>query len=111
MILICSLKQGLGISLIHEMLPNSLTEEEMRVIYTNYAERHQIVAQYFVEQVRMAAAPILAHETIGEYAVTGTEDLILSAAIAGGFARLLAEKLLLLDGRTLKDGGSIEIRP
>ena len=111
LILICSLKQGLGISLIHEMLPNSLTEEEMRVIYTNYAERHQIVAQYFVEQVRMAAAPILAHETIGEYAVTGTEDLILSAAIAGGFARLLAEKLLLLDGRTLKDGGSIEIRP
>ena len=111
LILICSLKQGLGISLIHEMLPNSLTEEEMRVIYTNYAERHQIVAQYFVEQVRMASAPILAHETTGEYAVTEPEDLILSAAIAGGFARLLAEKLLLLDGRTLKDGGSIEIRP
>ena len=38
-----------------------------------------------------------------------TEDLIASTAIVGGFARLLAEKLLLLDGCTLENGGSIEV--
>ena len=38
-----------------------------------------------------------------------TEDLIASTAIVGGFSRLLAEKLLLLEGCTLETGGSIEI--
>lgn len=110
LILICTLKQGLGISLIHAMFPSTLTEAEMRVIYTDYTERHRIMARYFTEQVRMAAAPILSHDTVGEYAVNKPEELILSSAIAGGFARLLAEKLVLLDGRTLENGGSIEIR-
>ena len=38
-----------------------------------------------------------------------TEELIASTAIVGGFARLLAEKLLLLEGCTLETGGSIEV--
>ena len=38
-----------------------------------------------------------------------TEDLIASTAIVSGFARLMAEKLLLLDGCDLETGGSIEI--
>ena len=111
LILICSLKQGLGISLIHEMFPSTMTEDEMRTAYTNYAERHRVVAQYFTEQVRTAAAPILAHDVTSDFSVTETADLVLSSAIAGGFARLLAEKLLLLEGRTLKNGGSIDLWP
>ena len=31
-----------------------------------------------------------------------------TVAVASGIARLLAEKLLLLEGKTLEDGGSIE---
>ena len=30
------------------------------------------------------------------------------SAVIGGFARLLAEKLLLLEGKTLENGGEIE---
>ena len=41
-------------------------------------------------------------------AVQTTEELIASAAIVAGFSRLLAEKLLLLDGRDLSNGGSID---
>ena len=62
-----------------------------------------------MRQVRAASANILKHSDAGEDAVENTEDLIASTAIVGGFARLLAEKLLLLDGCTLENGGSIEV--
>ena len=39
------------------------------------------------------------------------EDIIATAAIIGGFSRLLAEKLLLLEGHTVEDGGSLELLP
>ena len=39
------------------------------------------------------------------------EDIIATAAVIGGFSRLLAEKLLLLEGHTLEDGGSLELLP
>ena len=38
------------------------------------------------------------------------EALIVSSAIFGGLSRLLAEKLLLLEGKDLDNGGSIEVR-
>ena len=45
-----------------------------------------------------------------ELAVRDTPEMITSAAILSGFARLFAEKLLLLEGKTLATGGSIEVR-
>ena len=37
------------------------------------------------------------------------EDLIALSAIMGGFTRLMAEKLLLLEGKDLSNGGSIAL--
>ena len=68
------------------------------------------VANYFVQQVRLSAAAILDHQDRTELAVSNTSELIASAAIVGGFSRLLAEKLLLLEGHDLSNGGSIEVR-
>ena len=39
------------------------------------------------------------------------EEAITAAAVIGGFSRLLAEKLLLLQGHTVEDGGSLELLP
>ena len=49
-------------------------------------------------------------EVTRERAVRDTPEMITSAAILSGFARLFAEKLLLLEGKTLATGGSIEVR-
>ena len=88
-----------------------LAEEQVREIYTRYAEQHKKSARFFIEQVRLVAGPILDHEgNDPDYSVTQTEDLIVSAAIIGGLSRLLAEKLMLLDGKDLSNGGSIRIR-
>ena len=97
LIMILTLKQSLSIALINRLIPRDLSEEEMAAVYGDYAARHSMAARFFTEQIRMAAAPILDHEIVGEYVVDKAEDLIVVSAVAGGFSRLLAEKLLLLD--------------
>lgn len=113
LIMIYTLKQGLGISLVQRLIPSELTEEELRPIYTEYIGRHSLAAVYFTREVRAACATILKHED-EEPSMLDTdrvEDIIATAAIIGGFSRLLAEKLLLLEGYTVEDGGSLELLP
>jgi hypothetical protein len=57
----------------------------------------------------MLAGGILDHQRQTEFSTDSAEDLVLYAAIASGFSRLLAEKLLLLNGKTLADGGEIDV--
>lgn len=97
LIMILTLKQGLSMALIHRLIPRDLEEEELKVVYSDYVRHHRIAAQFFVEQVRSAAGPILHHEVQGEPVTRKGEDLIVASAVVGGFARLLAEKLLLLE--------------
>ena len=92
------------------MLPVGMSEEELKETYNAYASRHHQVATYFNEQIRIAAGAILDHdEESTALTARDTEDLIRFSAILAGFSRLLAEKLLLLNGKTLENGGSIEI--
>ncbi|MBP5224792.1 MAG: DUF1836 domain-containing protein [Lachnospiraceae bacterium] len=111
LIIICTLKQTLSISTIGHVIPPETDAEEVQRIYDSYVLRHRQAADYFIEQVRIVAGPILEHEDDGSPIATGdTGDLITFTAIIGGFSKLLAEKLLLLEGKTLENGGSIEIR-
>lgn len=108
LIMICTLKQGLSISLVQKLLPVGLPPEEVRRIYSRYAERHRVTAQYFTQQVYAAAALFLDLEPESALTTDRVEELIASAAVLGGFSRLLAEKLLL-EGRTVANGGSLEL--
>lgn len=113
LIMICTLKQGLSISLVQRLIPADMTEEQLRPFYTEYVERHSLAARYFTQEVRAACATILRH--VDEEPTTldtdRVEDIIATAAVIGGFSRLLAEKLLLLEGHTVEDGGSLELIP
>lgn len=109
LLMICTLKQGLSLALIQKVIPLGLPEEEVCQVYNNYASRHVQTTQYFTKQVRAAAGRILDHAMTEDIAVENTADLVASAAVIGGLSRLLAEKLLLLEGHTLENGGSIEV--
>lgn len=98
LIIICTLKQSLPISTIQTIIPLELTAEELKAVYTSYARRHSLVSRYFIDQVREAAAGILDREARSEMATDSTEDLITAAAVVSSFSRLLAEKLILLNG-------------
>ena len=110
LIIICSLKQSLSIPVLQKMIPVELTEEELKETYTAYVNRQKIGVSYFAKQVRLAAAGVLDHEYESELATDSTEDLIYLSAVISGFARLFAEKLLLLEGKTLENGGDIKIK-
>ena len=109
LIIICTLKQSLSIAMIRRLIPSGLSEDEVQAIYESYVVRHRVSTEFFAQEVRSAAAVILDHAERPPIAVQETAALIESAVIVSGFARLLAEKLLLLEGCTLENGGSLEI--
>ena len=110
LIIILTLKQSLSISLIQKMIPMDRTPQEVEQIYTAYVARHRQAAIYFMEQVRVAAGPILGHKEREEISTDSPEELISMCAIFGAFSRLLSEKLLLLEGKDLSNGGSVAER-
>ncbi|MBQ3386848.1 MAG: DUF1836 domain-containing protein, partial [Eggerthellaceae bacterium] len=59
LLIICTLKQGLSLSLIQRLLPGNLTEKELKPVYTAYVNRHGAAARYFCQQVSCAASPLL----------------------------------------------------
>ena len=107
LIIILTLKQSLSIALIQKIIPTGLAEEDVEHIYTAYAERHRQAAHYFIQQIRTVAGPILDHDESAEITTDHAEDLIMLSAIMGGFTRVFAEKLLLLEGKDLSNGGSV----
>ena len=103
LIMICTLKQCMSIATLQTMIPMGLTEEELKQTYTAFAKRHRASALFFIEQVREVAAGILDHDEQKEISTADTVDLITTSAVVSGFSRLLAEKLLLLNGKSAED--------
>ena len=103
LIMICTLKQCMSISTLQTMIPMGLSAEELERTYTAFASRHRASALFFIEQVREVAAGILDHDEQTEISTNDTVDLITTSAVVSGFARLLAEKLLLLDGKSTEE--------
>ena len=110
LVMICTMKQILPIAVVSRIIPMNISEDEVKRIYDRYADRHKKTITYFLKQIRLVAGPILDHKEIIEESVTDTDDLITMCTIYAGFSKLMAEKLLLLDGKDLTNGGSIEIR-
>lgn len=110
LVMICTMKQILPIAVISRIIPMNISEESIRDIYDRYSEMHKKTIRYFLKQIRLVAGPILDHKEVIEESATDTADLITMCTIYAGFSKLMAEKLLLLDGKDLSNGGSIEIR-
>lgn len=98
LIMICTLKQTLSIATIQSIIPLGMDEDEMEQVYSAYARRHRLTAEYFIDQMRIASQPILNDK---EHDGSLTGDIIFTTAILGGFTKLIAEKLILLDGVTV----------
>ena len=56
LIMICTLKQSLRLSMLPTLLPGNLPEEDVKTAYAAFALRHRHCAKYFLEQVRLTAA-------------------------------------------------------
>ena len=96
LVMICTLKRSLSIATLQKMIPVGIEEEQVKEIYSAYVRRHKHTANFFIEQIRQIAGPILQHKNAddNEMATSETEELIEAAAILSG---------LLLEGKTLED--------
>lgn len=109
LIMICTLKQTLSISMIQRIIPVDISEDEVKGIYSAYVSRHALSSKAFIYMVRMMGANILEHDDNNEFVANDTSDLIFTISLVGGLSKLLADKLILLDGKDISNGGSIEI--
>lgn len=94
LLMICTLKQTLSISLLQKIIPAESSETEVETVYGAYARRHSAAVRFFLDQVRQASEPIMKGTAASEKSVS---DLIFFASIISGFSKLFAEKLILLE--------------
>ena len=81
LLMICTLKQSLSLSMLQTLLPGDLPEDEVKRAYTAYALRHRLCAQYFVDQVKLSAAAMLEPDMVTELAV---QDMLYDPQTSGG---------------------------
>lgn len=108
LIMICALKYSLNISMIQNLIPLGISEGEVEERYTSFAARHRVACSLFLREAKNVAAHIL-NEKENEISSKNTEEIIITSAVIGTMTRLLAEKILLLDGKTVENGGPLEI--
>ena len=92
LIMICTLKQTQSMAVVKKTLPSG-DEESIKRDYNQFVEVHKRLAHYFTEQVKTSAADVF-DETLH----TGNEvsDLVIGAAVAASFAKLLTGKIIAL---------------
>jgi len=84
LIMICTLKQTLSISMIQKIIPVDISENEVKEIYSTYISRHSLSCNAFVHMVRLMGSDILDHNEVSEFVAKDTSDLVFSVALIGG---------------------------
>ena len=92
LVMICTLKQVLSIADIKRILPAG-DDAAFSSRYDAFIEMQKRLSRYFAEQVRTSAADVF-----DESSDTGNEvaNLVLGAAVAASYARLMAGKIIAL---------------
>lgn len=95
--LICLLKQTLTLAEIQILLPLNLEEAEVQTIYDSFVSRIHDTSRFFIDQVKEEAKCVLEPGSGAAKAKTA-EELMLTTAVSSMLYRLLATKLLNLQG-------------
>ena len=93
LLMICSLKQSVSISYIQQMLPPTLTEQQVHDVYNRFAEQQRRTTLYFVEQVNQQASRLLAE---GKTDDDGVNNIVTAFAVTASLSRMATEKLILM---------------
>lgn len=93
LLMICSLKQSVSISYIQQMLPPTLTEQQVHDVYNRFAEQQRHTTLYFVEQVNQQASRLLAE---GKTDDDGVNNIVTAFAVTASLSRMATEKLILM---------------
>ncbi|MBQ7039298.1 MAG: DUF1836 domain-containing protein [Clostridia bacterium] len=90
LIMVCTLKQALSIATIEKIIPNGLSEDEVKHIYNSFAKNQQKAFSYVSEQVLAVSRPIITAEN---YDTERVRDLVFQVAIASNIFKNLTETI------------------
>ncbi len=94
LIMICTLKQSLSISVVSRIIPMNIPESEVKQIYDDFVMRHRGIAKLVTEQVKQAAVGVFDPDCTDDSTVKG---LVVDSAIYSHLYKLLTEKLVALN--------------
>lgn len=94
LIIICTLKQSLNISVVSKIIPMNISEDEVRLIYEDFVMHHRSVSWQFTEQIKQTAVNVFAQERGDDRPV---KELVTDAAIYSHLYKLLTEKIVALN--------------
>ncbi len=108
LLMICTLKQSLSIAMLKNLLPEKESEEDVKARYTAFVERHHIAVDYFGDQMKLIAGPLLDPSIDSKIGANNPEDLIWSSVIVAGFSKVLSQKLLALKDKDPSNAGALD---
>lgn len=97
LLMICSLKQSVSIHYIQQMIPLTLSEQEVHDIYNDFVTQHRRTTLYFVDQVNHVASTLLAESQTDD---EGVSNIVTAFAVVSGLSRMATEKLILMQEPT-----------
>ncbi len=92
LIMVCSLKQTLGMSEVKKMLPHDADEETIKRSYSEFIRTHKRLSVYFSRQVKLGAEPVFKEDAADD----AVDNLVISTAVVASLAKLVTEKILAL---------------
>lgn len=89
LIIICFLKQTLGMDTIKRIIPVGITEDEVKSVYESFVENQKKAFDYVIDNIKSVAGPIL--DTESEKRMN---DLIIQVSVASNICKVLAEGII-----------------
>lgn len=99
LIMILTMKQGISIQSIQQILPIDLSEREIQAVYLEYMSTFHQVSLSFVDQIRNSAQNILN----GGADDNAVKSLVMKVALSTGFSKIMTEKIISLQGSNSAD--------
>lgn len=96
LIIICSLKQSLSISVVSRIIPMNISDDAVKEIYDRFVLRHRSISVLCAEQVKQSAAGVFDESSTDDLPV---KNLVMDSAIYSNLYKLLTEKLVALEIR------------
>ena len=111
LIILCALKQSLSISEIQSMIPAEAGEEELKVFYTEFTERHKRAAGFFIERVKNIKDMIVHDKDLHDLFKDNATEIVVDVALITSFAKVVLDRLISGESLVPYIGETEEVTP
>ena len=111
LIILCALKQSLSIAEIQSMIPAEAGEEELKVFYTEFTERHKRAAGFFIERVKSIKDMIVHDKDLHDLFKDNATEIVVDVALITSFAKVVMDRLISGESLAPYIGETEEVTP